>query len=49
MTGRYASPPRTVKEVLAHLEAKNGWNDAVAQLLAIAEDAPARTSTRGNP
>lgn len=32
MVGRYVAPPRTVDEVLTHLQMKNGWVDAVDQL-----------------
>lgn len=35
MVGRYLAPPRTVDEVLTHLQVKNGWADAVAQLRAV--------------
>lgn len=35
MVDRYIAPPRTVDEVLTHLQRKNGWDDAVTQLRAV--------------
>lgn len=37
MVSRYVAPPRNVDEVLTHLQAKNHWDDAVAELRAVQE------------